>query len=451
MDGAGTERQEGWLLTDLFQALGRRRAGGPETGGAPDTPYAQLVAACEVLTSDIGEASVRAVAARALEAYGTLDDPGRLAFFTHVTRAYDADADRVRAAYRRWEAARDAGGRGAEELVELFDTVEPARQHLLRRMNHAPGATLALVGMRADLLRLLPAHPELRPLDHDFHHLLRSWFNRGFLRMAEITPDAPEELRRHLIAGEKVHPMDGDAALRRRIDPEDRGVYAFFHPATGDVPLIFVEVALVRGLPDRIAPLLEPGPVLDPAQADTAALYSINNALDGLAGVSFGSFLIKQVIEQVTERLPHLRQFATLSPLPGFRAWLTAEAERDAELAVLVGELDSLGGLDALAPADTDRLRTALLAALTRYVTVERRDDGRPLDPVARFHLGNGAVAWQLNWPADPSAGAWRQSYGAMINYRYEPGEVERRHEDFVRRGTVAVGGPLGAAAASAR
>ncbi|MFG2428998.1 malonyl-CoA decarboxylase domain-containing protein [Streptomyces sp. NPDC048590] len=442
------DRQDGWLLTDLFRALGERRGESPARGadgGEPSGASAleQLLAACDVLMSDIGEASLRAVAARALAAYGALDADGRCAFFTHITRAYDADADQVRAAFHRWEAARDAGGHGGEELVRLFDAVEPARQQLLRRMNHAPDATLALVHMRADLRGLLREHPELRPLDHDFHHLLTSWFNRGFLRMAEVTWNSPGDLHDHLLRGERVHPMAGLDELRRRLQPEDRRVYAFFHPATGDVPLIFVEVALVHGLPDTIAPLLDPGPALDPALADTAALYSINNALDGLAGVSFGSFLIKQVIEQVGEQLPHLTRFATLSPIPGFRRWLEEQAGQDAELGALAGELGSLTGADALPEEDADRIRPRLFAALARYVALERREDGRPLDPVARFHLGNGSAAWQLNWPANSSPEAWRQSYGAMINYRYEPDQLERRHEDFVRRRTVALGGPL--------
>ncbi|UNZ19912.1 AMP-binding protein [Streptomyces sp. 891-h] len=458
------ERHDGRLWTDLRQFPGRHGGGpadggpadgGPADGGPlgdePESPFDLLLVACEVLMSDVGESSMRAVAARALSAYDRLDDDGKRAFFAHITTAYDVDADQVRAAYHRWESARDAGLRGEAELTGLFDVVEPARQQLLRRMNHAPDATLALVGIRADLRRMLPYHPELRPLDHDFRHLLTSWFNRGFLRMSEVTWDAPEELRAHLLRGERVHPMASSHELRRRLLPDDRLVHAFFHPATGDVPLIFVEVALVRGVPDRIAPLLEPGPALDPAQTDTAVLYSINNALDGLAGISFGSFLIKQVIEQVGEQLPHLGRFVTLSPVPGFRRWLHEQAEQDPGLRELAGELDAVEntqGTSARRPeaADIERLRPRLLAALARYLVVERRGDGCPLDAVARFHLGNGACAWRLNWPANSSPEAWRQSYGAMVNYRYEPEELERRHEDYVRHRTVALGGPLRAA-----
>lgn len=409
--------------------------GGPALG--------RLVAACEVLMSDVGEASMRAVATQALSAYADLDDADKLSFFGHVTTAYDVDAKQVRAAFRQWDEVRDTGSNAGEELISLFSAVEPARQQLLRRINYAPGATLALVEMRSDLRRLMRSHRDLRPLDHDFHHLLTSWFNRGFLQMTEVAWDSPPELRRHLLHYESVHPMASETELRRRLQPRDRRVYAFFHPATGDVPLIFVEVALVRGVPETIAPLLDPGPALDPATADTAALYSINNALDGLAGVSFGSLLIKQVIEQVSQQLPHLQQFVTLSPIPGFRRWLEGRGQDDAELRALADELNAARGPADLDAHRVEQLRGELLGALLTYLTVERRADGRPVDSVARFHLGNGATAWRLNWPANPSPEAWQQSYGAMVNYRYDPEQLERRHEDFVRRRSVAVRGPL--------
>lgn len=406
-------------------------------------PLSRLLAACEILMSDVGEASMRAVATQALSAYADLDDADKLSFFSHVTTAYDVDAEQVRAAFHQWENVRGTGSNAGQELIGLFDAVEPARQQLLRRINYAPGATLALVEMRSDLRRLMRRHPDLRPLDHDFHHLLTSWFNRGFLQMAEVTWDSPPQLRRHLLHYETVHPMATETELRRRLQPEDRRVYAFFHPSTGDVPLIFVEVALVRGAPERIAPLLEPGPALDPSAADTAALYSINNALDGLAGVSFGSLLIKQVIEQVSQQLPHLQQFVTLSPIPGFRRWLDDRTQDDAELRSLAHELDTARGPADLDADRVEQLRSGLFRALFSYLTVERRADGRPVDSVARFHLGNGATAWRLNWPANTSPDAWQQSYGAMVNYLYEPDQLERRHEDFVRRRNVAVSGPL--------
>lgn len=423
-----------------------RQPGLTSRGGGPWSALPRLLDACEALTSDeVGEASIRSIAARALQAYDELDDSGKLDFFTHLIDSYDVDPGVVRAAFARWEAARDAGSQGAVELIGLFDAVEPARQQLMRRINHAPDAILGLIAMRADVRRLLGTHHELAPLDHDLHHLLSSWFNRGFLRLAEVTWDSSQELHSHLVRYEKVHPIADTVDLRRRLEPDDRRVYAFFHPATGDVPLIFVEVALVQGIPHTIGELLEPAPALDPAFADTAVLYSINNALDGLAGVSFGSQLIKQVIDHVRAHLPQLTQFATLSPIPGFRRWLETRAESDDELRSLARELEAVHTPDGRSPREIERIRPPLWSALLRYITVERRTDGRPIDPVARFHLGNGATAWQLNWPANTSTRAWQQSYGAMINYRYEPENLERRHEEFVRSGTVSVGGPMSA------
>ena len=214
------------------------------------------------------------------------------------------------------------------------------------------------------------------------------------------------------------------------------------------MPLIFVEVALVRGIPETIAPLLDPGPALDPSTADTAALYSINNALDGLAGVSFGSLLIKQVIEQVSNQLPHLRQFVTLSPIPGFRRWLDATGAGRCGTAFPRRPIRHRARTRRIStPVTSTSFAAGCFRALLSYLTVERRADGRPVDSVARFHLGNGATAWRLNWPANPSPQAWQQSYGAMVNYCYDPDELERRHEDFVRRRSVAVSGPLEALA----
>lgn len=412
-------------------------------GSADNRPLTRLLAACETLLSDVGEASMRTVAMEALTAYADLGDDGKLQFFAHVCTAYDVDAEQVRTAFHHWDDMRRRGSSAGEELVGLFNAVEPARQQLLRRMNHAPDATLALVEMRSDLRRLMTLQPALRPLDHDFHHLLTSWFNRGFLRMAEVTWKPPRQLREHLLQYESVHPMAGEEDLRRRVQPEDRRVFAFFHPATHELPLIFVEVALVRGTPDAIAPILQPGPALDPALADTAALYSINNALDGLAGVSFGSFLVKQVIEQVSVKLPNLKHFVTLSPIPGFRRWLDGQAHSDDDSRALAAELATVGDPANLATERADKIRDRLFPALHTYLTVERREDGLPLDPVARFHLGNGAAAWRLNWPANNSPQAWQQSYGAMVNYRYEPAQLEQRHEAFVRRRSFAVTGPL--------
>lgn len=412
---------EVWLLGDLFRMLGIRRGREAQDRPPQVPPLQELRAACSVLMSGIGEASMRAVAARVLSAYRALDDLGRRAFFVHLLQAYGIDPGRLSDAFRSWE---QRGGQ--DDVAELFNAAEPSRQELLRRINYAPGATLELVGMRADLRRLMREDPALRPLDQDFRHLLSSWFNRGFLQLEEITWDSPKEVHQHMLRDEKVHPMADRQELKRRLAPKDRRCYAFFHPATGEVPLIFVEVALVRGIPGKIRPILQAEDTISPSKADTAVLYSINNALDGLAGISFGNFLIKQVIELVRAELPHLENFVTLSPIPGFRAWWE----------------ESGGAPRAAAPGDVDEaaFEEQILPALADYIARQKRGDGKPLDAVARFHLGNGASAWQLHWPANPSEEAWKQSYGAMITYRYEPEKVEQRHESFVRDRVVAVG-----------
>ena len=483
--------QENWLLNDLFRALGFRRAHPAAEGPPAVPPMHELRAACSVLMSDIGEASLQAVASRALAAYASLDDAGKTSFFEHVLDTYSVDPEEVARRFEQWQA-----GQGQQQLAELFTAVEPTRQELLRRLNHASGATLQLVAMRADLLRLMRQSPALAPLDADFRHLLVSWFNRGFLRLEEIRWDSDKEIHQSLMRHEKVHPMDDRAELKRRLAPKDRRCYGFFHPATGNVPLIFVEVALVREIPDRIDPVLDPGPTVPPSRASTAVLYSINNALEGLGGISFGNFLIKQVIERVQRELPHLEQFVTLSPIPGFRRWLEnqgaehADLRRDleqletlaaepseaagpsesaapgeaagpgetAELSGPAGSEETAGSHAAAEPSEAgasadgadmqheDRIaevRERLMPVLAQYIALEKRADGKPVDAVARFHLGNGAAAWQLNWPAARSTAMARQSYGAMINYRYEPDAVEHRHEEFIRHRTVALGSAL--------
>lgn len=469
---------QGWLLADLLRSLGghkpRSSVQSPGSEG-----LAQLTAGCAVLMGDLGEASMRAVADRALATYRELDAASRAEFFAHMLHSYAVDPQALRHAYARWDAEE-----GQAELADLFDASEPRRQALLRRLNHAPEGTLHLVNMRADLRRALRDHPELAPLDRDFRHLLQSWFNRGFLRMEQLGWDSSREMKNHLLRYEKVHPMRDLNDLKRRLRPKDRTCYAFFHPATGELPLIFVEVALVKGIPGSVAPLLAPTEELAPAKADTAVLYSINNSLEGLAGISFGSLLIKQVIDQVSAELPHLQHFVTLSPIPGFRSWLREQARTatSAELAALHMDLQELNSpVELHSPADPNgtvdpsgpvhpngtvdpsgtvdssgaakfsaaagaqapgakRLAERLTAALAHYVAVERRPDGQPVDPVARFHLGNGATAWQLHTAASGADYMWEQSYGAMINYRYDPALVEQRHEDYVRHGDIAVG-----------
>lgn len=424
------------FLADFVEAITRRKRGGEaETLKALARPASERArVACAVLMGRIGDAARVAVAEQALSAYGELDAEERAAFFRALRDDHGVDAQAIRAAYAAWDASPDA-----DAVARLFQAVEPARQTLLRRLNLAPGATLRLVRMRQDLLEAMRDDPGLAAIDADFAHLLASWFNRGFLTMRRIDWNAPAAILEKLMAYESVHQMQGWADLKRRLAETDRRLYAFFHPATGDEPLIFVEVALTRGTPEAIAPILTAPEAQGPEPADTAVFYSINNSLAGLKGVSFGNFLIKQVVAQLMADLPHLRRFVTLSPVPGFAAWL-ARQEEAAELR------DQLAGDWARDPQAVEALRPQVMAWAARYIVEAKGRGGQPADPVARFHLGNGACAHRLNWPADFAPSALANAHGLMINYLYELDRIEDRHEAFVRDGTVAHGSQLEAA-----
>ncbi|MBU3031880.1 malonyl-CoA decarboxylase [Paracoccus sp. XHP0099] len=384
----------------------------------------------------IGDAARMAVAEQALAAYAELDAGQKAGFFAQIRDGFSPDPAHIRAAFAAYDADPSAG-----TLVPLFNAVEPPRQTLLRRLNTAPGATLKLVNMRADLLAAMRKDPSLAPLDADFAHLFASWFNRGFLRIERIDWSTPAAVLEKIMNYETVHPMKGWEDLRRRLDPADRRFYAFFHPATGNEPLIFVEVALTRDIPAEIAPILTAPRRAAADDATTAVFYSINNTLEGLKGVSFGNFLIKQVVAELAAELPALKTFVTLSPAPGFAAWLASG--EDPQAADLSAELDLGAWLNDRDEAA--RLKPQVEALAARYFTGARTKSGAPRDPVARFHLGNGAAAWRVNWPGDLSDGAIRRAHGLMINYLYEPAEIEAQHEAFVRDGTIATGAPLAA------
>jgi malonyl-CoA decarboxylase len=393
---------------------------------------------CRDLLSERGEASAAALARQAKELYARLDADGREAFFRSLLDVrFLPERDIVLAAAEHYKA-----NPGPESLAELFDAVEPPRQEMFRRLNVAPGGTRLIVQMREDLLKLLRKHPALKPIDADLRHLLASWFNRGFLRLQRIDWRTPALVLEKLIEHEAVHEIRDWDDLHRRLQT-DRRCFAFFHPALPDEPLIFVEVALTRGLPDSIQTLLErDGQHTDLAKADTAVFYSISNCLDGLRGISFGNFLIKQVVAELeAENLP-VRTFVTLSPLPGFGKWLRTlsdarareilGSERDVFALKIADDPEAMKGPKTLEP-----LRAALLRLSAHYLLNERKDD-RALDPVAAFHLGNGAAVERINWLGDTSEKGMTQSFGIMANYIYRPWQIERNHEAYVKKGRVA-------------
>ncbi len=396
----------------------------------------RLATACEALMGRQGEASRIALAEQALDAYAELDAAGKAHFFHQLLADYGAAPAEIRLAYAAWdEEPSDTA------LTRLFAAVEPVRQSLLRRLNLCPGGTLALLRMREDLLKVRRAFPELTPLDADFAHLFASWFNRGFLVMRRIDWNTSAAILEKIVAYEAVHEIRDWMDLRRRLDPLDRRCYGFFHPATGDEPLIFVEVALCNGIPDAIAPLLGTSDHPVPEQFDTAVFYSISNCQPGLKGVSFGNFLIKQVARDLSLDLPDITTFVTLSPAPGFAAWLAQKAEEDAEARTLFNKLTAGHWLN------DDALRAELDPIVNiyagHYFVNARNALGAPVDPVARFHLSNGASAHRINWPADFAPAAIERSFGLMINYLYELKKIEAQGEAFAREGTVTCGAAI--------
>ena len=397
-----------------------------------------LIELCDELLSGRGEASGVALAREILACYEDLTTGPRIAFFEALAREFGSDRERIAAAIEAWQ--RDPT---EETASDLHAAAEPRRQELFRRLNLAPGGTAALVDMRRQLMDALVRREDLSPVDADFVHLFSSWFNRGFLVLRHIDWSTPAIVLEKIIRYEAVHAIRDWEDLRRRIDPPDRRCYAFFHPALVDEPLIFVEVALTEDIPEAIAPILATErEQLAPEKATTATFYSISNCQRGLSGVSFGHFLIKQVVEEISRDMPRLSTFVTLSPVPGFARWLAEERAREQSAALTAEDRTRLQLVDQ--PGWWERpeaaeVRDPLLRAAASYFLGARNRRGAPIDPVARFHLGNGARLGQLNWLADTSPKALSQSHGLMVNYFYDLEEIEKNHEAYAEGRTIVV------------
>jgi malonyl-CoA decarboxylase len=420
----------------------------PAAAGMPLDRARELATA---LLSQRGEASGAAVARELHTALRSLEEADRIAFYRFLAANFLPDEGTLRTAAQAY-----LGDPTPERATQLAEAAEPPRQELLRRMNMARGGTADLVAMRKDLLGHLRKEPSLRPLDSDLRHLFASWFNRGFLELRRIDWQTPAAALEKLIAYEAVHEIHGWDDLRRRLAP-DRRCFGFFHPALPGEPLIFVEVALTTGLASSVQPLLardddEKSAREQERTADTAIFYSISNCQDGLRGVSFGNFLIKQVVEELKVELPGVTRFSTLSPVPGFRRWL----EKHPAGSVVLHD-DELAALQALAkePASgallldmlsadnwwqdqplARALRAPLIRLCATYLTTPG-ERGGPADPVARFHLGNGARLERVNWRGNMVPRGIEESFGIMVNYLYDPDQIEANHEAFVRGAIV--------------
>lgn len=428
------------ILGELFETLTERtrRLWGRRDAESPAVEAPSLLELGEALLSRRGEASGVAIAREMLAALARADAAAQLTFLQGLAEGFGPDRPAVEAALAA--VARDPAS--VEAIEALHEAAEPRRQELFRRLNLAPGGTAALVRLREEVLRHLRDSPGLRRVDSDFAHLFGSWFNRGFLSLRHIDWNTPAAILEKIIRYEAVHAIQNWDDLRNRLQPTDRRCYGFFHPQLADEPLIFVEVALTRDMPAGVAGLLDPARRPIAAEdADTAVFYSISNTQRGLAGVSFGNFLIKQVVEDLKAELPEIRRFVTLSPVPGFASWLAAQ-RKDASGLIGAEQRAALAALEGpdwhKDAAKVEALREPLLAAAASYFLTARDSRGRVVDPVARFHLGNGARLERLNFLGDISANGLGQSHGLMVNYLYDLDRIETNHEGYAERGEVA-------------
>ena len=395
----------------------------------------KVIELCQALMSERGEVSGARLAAETLNAYKTLDEVSLPPFFDLLASVFVPDPKAIgRAADDYLDSPIPAN------LLALQRASESPRQELYRRLNMAPGGTAVLVDMRRWLQRDLHDTPQWVGIDADLAHLFRSWFNRGFLLLERIDWRTSAQILEKLIKYEAVHEIQGWRDLRRRTQA-DRRCYAFFHPALPEEPLIFIEVALTKGMSATVQPLLDPdAPVFDARDADCAMFYSITNCQEGLRGVSFGNLLIKQVAEDLGREFPRLKTFATLSPIPGFRTWLSAQADRKEsnndrdprreQLATLLAMLDLP---DWMADKSVSAGLQRELSRLCAQYLLQAKARSEPLDSVARFHLGNGARLERLNWLGDTSLSGLRRSAGMMVNYVYDLSDLERNHEAYAR------------------
>jgi malonyl-CoA decarboxylase len=407
--------------------------------GAPAARSESLIELCEDLLSGRGEASGVALAREILTQYAALTTGPRIAFFEALAQRFGTEPERMEQAIAAWRAKPSDA-----TAAEVHAASEPRRQELFRRLNLAPGGTVALVRMREQLMDTLDRrHRDFAAVDADFIHLFSSWFNRGFLVLRRIDWSTPAIVLEKIIRYEAVHEIRGWDDLRRRIDPPDRRCFAFFHPALVDDPLIFVEVAVERDIPGAIAPILASGrqQFVEPDKARIAVFYSISNCQRGLSGVSFGNFLIKQVVEEIRRELPKLTSFVTLSPVPGFARWLAGELKAENSQAISASDRVVFELMERphwwTDPEIFGKLEEPLMRAAAWYFLRARSQRGTPIDPVARFHLGNGARLERINWLADTSDRAITQGHGLMVNYLYDLDDIEKNHEAYAEGRTV--------------
>ena len=393
-----------------------------------------ILSLCDDLISHKGAVFGITVARDITEIYQTLSTNNKLLFFQKINEKYKPSFTKVNEAIDIYKNSQNE-----KNLTNLFKTSEGSRRELFRRMNMAPNGTSIIVALRKDLLRVLKDNNEFRALDNDLRHLFRAWFNPGFLKLEKITWNTKAAILEKIIKYERVHKMKDMNELKRRLG-EDRRFFSYFHPALEDEPIIFVQVALTNGLGKSIQEIMKPSSG-DKKNCDTATFYSISNCQEGLSRVTLGNFLIKRVIYEIQEELPHIKNFGTLSPIPGFVEWFSYLEENKIKN-ILGNQTDQnmsfLKSLD-LKIGDNRIIenKDSLLKLVTHYIVNEKSQKGLPLNDVSRFHLGNGAIVDDIIINANISETGFKRSFGVMVNYLYELKNIEKNHEDYINNKKV--------------
>ncbi len=407
---------------------------GKELLGKNFSDKKSLIELCDDIISFKGVASGIAIARQIALKYKNLTNDEKLNFFLQINERYKANLEQVQI------FADDFLKDPTENSLNKLNSVsEGMRQELIRRMNMAPNGTLFLVNMREDLIKFLPKNPELKSLDSDLRHLFKSWFNPGFLSLEKITWETKAAILEKIIKYEKVHQIRDMNDLKRRLD-EDRRFYAYFHPVLKDEPLIFVQVAFTKGIGDSIQEIIKPK-TSDIKNADTATFYSISNCQEGLMRVTLGNFLIKRVVFEIQEEHPEIKNFGTLSPLPGFATWfmsLDKEKLKNILKDYDISKLDFLRSPN-LKIGDTKMLdeKKAIKRLVAHYLINEKTKSKKPLNPVSRFHLGNGASIHNILINGNASDYGYKESFGIMVNYSYQLDKLEKIHEEFITKGII--------------
>jgi len=395
-----------------------------------------IVSLCDDLISHKGAAFGITVARDITELYQSLSSENKLLFFKKINDKYKPSFTKVNEAIENYTKSQNE-----QTLSDLFKVSEGKRRELFRRMNMAPNGTAIIVALREDLIRILKDNKELSELDNDLRHLFRAWFNPGFLKLAKITWDTKAAVLEKIIKYERVHQIKDMNELKRRLG-EDRRFFSYFHPALEDEPIIFVQVALTKGLGKSIQELMKPTDNEEKSY-DTATFYSISNCQEGLSRVTLGNFLIKRVVYEIQEELPHIKNFGTLSPIPGFVDWFNylEEVKIKNILKNLIDQDVSFLKSQDLKLGDSRIIKNkeAMMKLVTHYIVNEKNQQGLPVNDVSRFHLGNGAIVDDIVINANVSEQGFKRSYGVMVNYLYELKNIEKNHEDYMNSNKVIV------------